>query len=182
MFRNNDLLAEFERLTRGFNFGPDFDPKGFDSALNDLTETVSGAFNNFSGQSGSGGVDAVRSPERYELFVDLPGVDPATVDLTVEGRTLTLTADRSFTVPEGAELVSSGRRHGAFSRSFRIGDDLDLEQVSARSEHGVLIVSIPVASSAKARKITISTEPSVIDTAAVDAGSAGEITGSTDDE
>lgn len=169
MFRSNDLLAEFERLTKGFNLGHDFDSTNFDSALNDLSETFSGAFNAFSG--GSGGVDAVRSPERFELYIDLPGVDPTTVDLTVEGRTLTLTADRSFTVPEGAELVTAGRRHGAYSRSFRIGDDLDLDQVSARSEHGVLIVSIPVASSAKARKISISTDPAVIDAPAVEAPS-----------
>lgn len=168
MFRSNDLLAEFERLTKGFNLGADFDTAVFDGAINDLSETVSGAFNNFSNAGSAGGVDAVRSPERFELYIDLPGVDPTTVDLTVEGRTLTLTADRSFTVPDGAELVSAGRRHGVFSRSFRIGDDLDLEQVSARSENGVLIVAIPVASSAKARKIIISTDPAVIDTAAIE--------------
>lgn len=196
MFRSNDFLAEFERLTKGFNLGPAFDTAGFDtegfdsdsinSVLSDLSETVSGAFSSFTGSGSAGGVDTVRSAERVEFHVDLPGVDPATVDLTVDGRTLTLTANRSFSVPEGSELVTSGRRHGAFSRSFPIGDDLDLDRVSARSEHGVLIVSIPVISSGTARKITISTDPAVIetsavDTAAVDAGSTAEIDSPSDD-
>jgi len=144
MFRSNDLINDFERLTKGLNFGPDFD-----KTVEDLSTKFAGSF------AGSSNIDVVRSTERFELFIDLPGVDPASVDLTVDGRTLVVSATREFSVGEDQEHVLAGRRHGAFNRSFTLADDLDTEGLSARSEHGVLIVSIPVVAAAKPRKIQI---------------------------
>ena len=146
LFRSNDLLSDFERLTKGLNFGPEFD------------KTVEDISTAFAGVSGSSNLDVVRSDERFELYIDLPGVDPTTVELTIDGRTLTVTANREFAVPEGAELVHAGRRHGSFSRSFKLADDLDADALTARSEHGVLIVSVPVIAAAKPRKIEIAIE------------------------
>lgn len=142
LFRSSDLLADFERLTRGLNLGPDFD-----QAVDDLSTTITRAF--------GPGVDAVRSAERFELFIDLPGVAPDAVELTVDGRDLTISTNREFSVPESSEHVHAGRRHGAFSRTFRLADDLDIEAVSAHFEHGVLTVSIPVVEAAKPRRIEI---------------------------
>ena len=145
LFRSTDLLNDFERLTKGLNFGPEFD-----KTVEDLSTAVAGAF------TGSPNLDVVRSDERFELFIDLPGVDPQTVDLTVDGRTLVVSAERSFVVADGDEHVHAGRRHGSFRRSFKLADDLDTEGLAARSEHGVLIVSIPVIAAAQPRKIQIS--------------------------
>lgn len=147
MFRTNDLLGDFERLTKGLNLGADFDKK-----IEDVSTAVAGAF------TGSSNLDVVRSEGRLELFIDLPGVDPATVDLTVDGRTLVVSATREFHVAEDQEHVYAGRRHGSFQRSFKLADDLDVDELTARSEHGVLIVSIPVIAAAKPRKIEIATE------------------------
>lgn len=147
LFRTNDLLNDFERLTKGLNLGPDFDKK-----VEDLSTAFAGAF------AGSPNLDVVRSEDRFELFIDLPGVDPETVELTVDGRSLTVDASREFTVDESHEHVYAGRRHGAFHRSFELADDLDVDALTARSEHGVLIVSVPVIAAAKPRKIQIKTE------------------------
>lgn len=143
LFRTSDLLGDFERLTRGLNLGSDFD------------EMVDGLSHGFKTMAGPG-VDTVSTPTAVEFHIDLPGVDPATVDLTVDGRTVTLTAERTFTVADDAEIVHRGRRHGSFSRTFRLAPDLDTEGLTARSENGVLIVSIPKTEAAQPRKVEIS--------------------------
>lgn len=147
LFRSNDLLNDFERLTKGLNLGPDFD-----KTVEDLSTKFAGTF------SGSSNIDIVRSDEHFDLFIDLPGVDPASVDLTVDGRTLTVSATRDFAVAEDHEHVFAGRRHGSFERSFKLADDLDADALTARSEHGVLVVSIPVIAAVKPRKIHIDTQ------------------------
>lgn len=144
MFRSTDLLNDFERLTKGLNLGPEFD-----KTVDDLSTKFAGTF------TGSSNLDVVRSEDHFELFIDLPGVDPASVDLTVDGRTLTVSATRDFAVAEGHEHVHAGRRHGAFNRSFKLAEDLDIDGLRARSEHGVLIVSIPVIAAPQPRKIQI---------------------------
>jgi len=145
LFRSTDLLNDFEKLTKGLNFGPDFD-----QAVEDLSTKFTGAF------AGTSNLDVVRSHDHLELFLDMPGVDPEIVELTVDGRTLTVSADRDFVVADDHEHVHAGRRHGSFTRSFKLADDLDTDGLSARSEHGVLIITVPVIEAAQPRKITIS--------------------------
>jgi len=89
------------------------------------------------------------------LLVDVPGVDPASVDLTIDGRSLTLKAERSASVPEGATVTTRRRRSGAISHSFHLGAQLDADHLTADVEHGVLSISIPTAESAKPRKIEV---------------------------
>jgi HSP20 family protein len=100
-------------------------------------------------------LDAYRQGDRFFVRVDLPGVDPATIDLTVEKNVLTLRAERPFTKTEGQEWVLAERPHGTFSRQLFLGDTLDASAMSARYEHGVLFLEIPVAERAKPRKIEI---------------------------
>lgn len=150
LFRSSDLLADFERLTRGLNLGSEFD-EVVDNLSNGFK--AAGESNKFA----TPGVDAVSTASGYEFYIDLPGVDPGSVELTVDGRVVTVTASREFIVSEDAELVHAGRRHGSFSRSFRLGPDVDAEGLSARSEHGVLIVSVPKIEAPQPRKIEITT-------------------------
>ncbi|MEM7093938.1 MAG: Hsp20/alpha crystallin family protein [Actinomycetota bacterium] len=145
LFRSSDLLAEFDRLTRGLNLGSEFD-----EAAQSVAESFSHSVN-------TRNVDVVSTPTAFEFHIDLPGVDPSTVELTVDGRTVTVSATRSFDVADDAELVHRGRRHGAFSRTFKLGPDLDPEALTARSEHGVLVVSVPKVEAPAPRKIEITT-------------------------
>ncbi len=99
--------------------------------------------------------DVVRSEDGVIVRIDIPGIDPATVDLTVDGRSLRLETSRPTSVPENAELVASRRRPIAATQTFQLGEQLDAERLSADYEFGVLTVSIPVAESAKPRKVSV---------------------------
>ncbi|MDP9406902.1 MAG: Hsp20/alpha crystallin family protein [Actinomycetota bacterium] len=101
-------------------------------------------------------VDAIRRGESVVLHFDLPGVDPTTVDLTVERNVLTVTAERQFAYSEGDQVLLRERPAGKVSRQMVLGDNLDLDAVQADYEAGVLTVTIPVAERAKARKVQIS--------------------------
>ena len=101
-------------------------------------------------------LDAYREGDRFFVRVDLPGVDPASIDLTVEKNVLTLRAERPFTGTDGQEWVLAERAHGTFTRQLFLGDTLDSSAMTARYEHGVLFLEIPVAERAKPHKIEVS--------------------------
>lgn len=101
--------------------------------------------------------DIVRSDEGVELYIDIPGVDPAAVDLTVDGRSLHLRAERRFEVPEGSTLVSRRRNRTEMAKTFHLGDNLDADRLEADYAFGVLKVTVPVAESAKPRKVEVAT-------------------------
>lgn len=102
-------------------------------------------------------VDAYRKDDRFWLHIDLPGVDPDTIDLTVEKNTLTVSASRAWKREDGVDVLVSERPMGEFSRRFFLGEGLDTERIEAGYDHGVLTVSIPVAETAKPRKIEVGT-------------------------
>ncbi|HEX9864184.1 MAG TPA: Hsp20/alpha crystallin family protein [Acidimicrobiia bacterium] len=102
-------------------------------------------------------VDAYRKDDRFWLHVDLPGVDPDSIDLTVEKSTLTIGATRQWERDEDSQVILNERPVGSFSRQFFLGEGLDPDRIEAGYDHGVLTVSIPVAETAKPRKIEVST-------------------------
>lgn len=99
-------------------------------------------------------LDAWRSGEEFVVELDLPGVDPASIDVDVERNVLTVKAERPVRAND-AELLSAERPRGVFSRQLFLGDALDTDHVSATYEHGVLTLRIPVAEKAKPRKVEI---------------------------
>jgi HSP20 family protein len=113
---------------------------------------------------GSGGsrfnlmpVDAYRKDDRFWLHLDLPGVDPDSIDLTVEKNTLTVSASRDWQREDDIQVLLNERPTGSFSRQFFLGEGLDADRVEAGYDHGVLTIAIPVAETAKPRKIEIGT-------------------------
>ena len=101
-------------------------------------------------------IDAYRSGDRFIVHFDLPGIDPSTVDLTVEKNVLTVRAERSATWGPDAELIVAERPQGSFSRQLFLAETLDTNRVEASYDSGVLTVTIPVAEAAKPRKVEIS--------------------------
>ena len=99
--------------------------------------------------------DIVRTDEGVTLLIDVPGVDPASVDLTIDNRSLKLRAERSIELPEGASVTTRRRRSGTVAHSFHLGTQLDAERLTADVHNGVLAISIPMAESAKPRKIEV---------------------------
>ena len=100
-------------------------------------------------------MDAYRAGDQFVVHFDLPGVDPASIDLDVEHNVLTVKAERTPTYGEDAELQVAERPRGVFSRQLFLGDTLDAERIEAHYDAGVLTLRIPIAEKAKPRKIQI---------------------------
>jgi HSP20 family protein len=100
-------------------------------------------------------MDAVRHGDQVFVNFDLPGVDPDSIDLTVERDTLTVTAVRRFERAEGDEVLAKERPQGTFTRRLLLGDSLDTSRLEAAYDHGVLSLTIPVSEQAQPRKIAV---------------------------
>jgi HSP20 family protein len=100
-------------------------------------------------------MDAWREGDTFIVELDLPGVNPDSIDLDVERNVLTVKAERPGRDGD-TELIEAERPRGVFSRQLILGDTLDTERVAASYDAGVLSLRIPVAEQAKPRKIAIS--------------------------
>ena len=100
-------------------------------------------------------MDAVRTDDAIVVDFDLPGVDPASVDVTVENRQLVLTVTRERPDHGSERLIAAERPHGTFRRTLRLGEALDPAAVEANFHHGVLTLTIPLARTAQPRKVAI---------------------------
>ena len=100
-------------------------------------------------------MDAFRQGETFVINFDLPGVDPQSIELTVEKNVLTVQAERHWAHTEGEDVVVSERAHGTFRRQLFLGESLDTDHIDAAYENGVLTLRVPVAEKAKARKVSV---------------------------
>src|SRR4051795_13147563 len=100
-------------------------------------------------------MDAYRVGDNFVAHFDLPGVDPGSIDLSVEGNTLTVSAERSVPPLDNAEWTIAERPYGRYSRQLVLGRSLDTDRLEASYHDGVLTLSIPVAEKARARKIEV---------------------------
>jgi len=101
-------------------------------------------------------MDAYRHGDSFVAHLDLPGVDPASIDLSVEQNVLTVTAERHWSPVEGDQVLTTERLQGRFTRQLFLGNALDTEKIHATYEHGVLTITMPIAEKAKPRKIEVS--------------------------
>jgi HSP20 family protein len=104
-------------------------------------------------------MDGVRRDGEVALRFDLPGVDPASVDVTVDRGVLTVSAKRDEEYAENDKVFIRERITGTFTRRVFLSDDLDTSAVEASFSDGVLSVRIPVAEKAQPRKIEIQRAP-----------------------
>ncbi|MGB0955508.1 MAG: Hsp20/alpha crystallin family protein [Panacagrimonas sp.] len=101
-------------------------------------------------------VDIAEYPDRFVLFADVPGVDPASIEVTLDKGVLTLTGSREKAVEgEGVERRRLERAQGRFHRRFSLPDTVDAETVSASGKNGVLEISIPKRAASQPRRITV---------------------------
>jgi HSP20 family molecular chaperone IbpA len=100
--------------------------------------------------------DILETADGYELTLDLPGVDPASLDVTFENDVLTLRAKSRVPQPEGYALAHAEFELGDYHRAFEVTEHVDAEGIEARLRHGVLTIRLPKARPA-ARKVVIST-------------------------
>lgn len=101
-------------------------------------------------------VDIFEENEMLRFVVELPGVKPEDVKLTVEGNLLTIKGTKEQIAEEKAEKVHRyERQYGAFERSFTLPATVDAARVTAAYEHGVLTVLVPKLEKAKAQQIKV---------------------------
>lgn len=100
-------------------------------------------------------MDAYRRGDQFFVHLDLPGVDADSIDLTAENNVLTVSAERRFEPEEGDQILIQERPQGEFTRQLLLGENLDVDNVEANYENGVLTLAIPVAERAKPRRISV---------------------------
>jgi len=103
-------------------------------------------------------MDLYRAGDHYVLAADLPGIDPGSVDVDVDGQLLTIRAERTLPSEDGAQWITRERTGGTFLRQLSLGQGLDTERISASYSNGVLSVTIPLSERAKPRKIEVTAD------------------------
>ena len=87
-------------------------------------------------------MEAYREGDTYVIDIDLPGVDPASIDVMVDRQELTVRAERKHA--ETQEPVVTEQPAGTFSRQVTLSDTLDTDRLEARHDNGVLTLTIPL--------------------------------------
>lgn len=102
-------------------------------------------------------MDLYKDGEKYVVEADLPGVDPSSVDIDVDGQLLTIRAERKVSTAEreGTQWITRERETGSYVRQLNLGQDVDMESISADYNSGVLKVTIPVSPKSQPRKIKV---------------------------
>lgn len=95
----------------------------------------------------------------YHVEADLPGVEPDTLEVTIEHGTLTIKADRAPGYGDSEQLIVAERPQGSFTRRLSLGEGVDPDHLTAAYADGVLRVTIPAAPKAQARRIEVTHEP-----------------------
>lgn len=95
----------------------------------------------------------------YHVEADLPGVDPDSVEVSVEHSTLTIRADRSPHYGESEQVIVAERPQGSFTRQLSLGEGVDSENLTAAYADGVLHLTIPVSPRTQARRVEITHAP-----------------------
>jgi HSP20 family protein len=138
------------------------------TVLSQLQNDINRAFGNFNDAESSGAtaewspaVDVCEYIDRFELLVDLPGVDPKAVEITLDNGVLTIAGERRDERRAGANGADAPqhqrmeRRLGRFYRRFILPDTADTENVNAAGRNGVLEISIAKHAKSQPRRITV---------------------------
>ncbi len=105
--------------------------------------------------SGAMPMDVYHDGENFVVQIDLPGVDPSSIDVDVDDQTLTIRAARPAASGDGIKWLTRERPAGAFARQLTLGRGLATDRIRADYADGVLRLTLPVAEEAKPRKIAV---------------------------
>jgi HSP20 family protein len=103
-------------------------------------------------------MDVIRRKDEVELRFDLPGIDPESLEVTVDRGVLTVSAKRAEEYAEGENPYRRERAMGTFTRRVSLSDTIDAEKIDAGYTNGVLSVRLPLLEKAQPRKVEIHTD------------------------
>lgn len=124
--------------------------------IDQVLDTFNHAGRSFAWECYSPAADVRETKEGYVLDLDLPGLTEKDVEVTLEGKHLTIRGERK--APDQAGYTRVERGFGAFERVFHLPEDVDVAKIEAKARNGVLTVTLPRAESAKARTIAVKAE------------------------
>jgi HSP20 family protein len=127
-----------------------------------LDEALASSWNGSGeGRSWTPALDVVERPDAYLIALEIPGVDPSTIDVSFEQNLLTVRGSKpmGFELSKDSELrvYSAERLVGNFERSVRLPEFVDGDKISADYNHGVLFLTVPKMQAAQPRRIEIRT-------------------------
>lgn len=104
-------------------------------------------------------LDVVEKKDAYQVMIELPGVEQSKIDVAFEQNVLTIRGSKSETPQETKDGVRrvyvAERVTGSFERSIRLPEFVDGERIGAEFRNGLLVVTVPKAQAAQARKIEV---------------------------
>lgn len=111
---------------------------------------------------------AYRRGDELHVSLDVPGVEPPDVDVTVERNVVGIHAVRRAPAQQGDEVLIDEKPYGEYTRQLFLGENMDISRMTAHLDMGVLSLHIPVAEESKPRRVEIdaaSSQPRTIGTA-----------------
>jgi HSP20 family protein len=105
-------------------------------------------------------MDVWQTDDGFHVCLDLPGVDPDSVDITTERNTLTIKAERRAEYEDGQNVLIAERPQGTFTRQLQLGDTVDTENIQASYSNGVLHLTLSMTQAAQPRRVQVRTEGS----------------------
>ena len=103
-------------------------------------------------------INVGRTANSVEVYAFVPGLDAATIDLTIERGILKISGERVSAMPKAdraVQVYASERTQGRFSRALTLPDDIDTAKVSAKYSDGVLLISIGLQEAAQPQRIAV---------------------------
>ena len=101
-------------------------------------------------------LDVHENDDNYIVETDLPGINPDDINITLHENTLTISAESiREDVQEGEHRIVSERRYGRFQRSIRLPDAVDVDNVEANYDNGVLSLTLAKSEASKPRQISV---------------------------
>jgi len=102
-------------------------------------------------------LDAYTTADEIVIQANMPGVKPETVEITIEGDTLTIKGERPGPI-ENVDYVMQERVYGPFQRTLNINIPVDADKAEATFENGLLTLTIPKAEAVKPKTIQVVTK------------------------
>ena len=102
--------------------------------------------------------DILEKGDTIVMLMDVPGADPASLDVTLDKRILTITARVTSEAPQGYAAAHIEFRDGTYERRFVFSEQMDGEHIDATLKDGVLRLTVPKAADTAAKKISVKAE------------------------
>lgn len=103
-------------------------------------------------------VDIIERDSEFLLVAECPGLAPESLDITVEGNTLTVSGEKKNQWPADADVYTAERRYGTFSRCFTLPSVVDPQKITARFHDGLLEIGFPKVPEAQPHRIEITSK------------------------